>query len=191
MASCRHDCERKEPAEVASRRDEVPFAPHLGASAELTATKPHRLLDLREGPLALRLPSPVAAACPGQAEQPMHALGLGPPRPPRPLPLPTHRDQTPLPRRQQGREASSSSSTRRRRRPPNFVAASGRVGLSRSCPAAPAGRSVQNTPRSPLAAAIPARSEAIRPGCQTRTTRVERQLHAVAEAVAAAGGRRV
>jgi hypothetical protein len=46
--------ERDEPAQIAGGGHEVPLAPDLRATAELTAPKAHRLLDLREGALALR-----------------------------------------------------------------------------------------------------------------------------------------
>src|SRR2546427_8809924 len=53
--------QREQAAEVAGRRHQIPLAPHLRAPAELTAAKSHRLLDLRERPLALRLALRIAA----------------------------------------------------------------------------------------------------------------------------------
>src|SRR2546422_4268351 len=80
---------REEPAQVAGGCHEVPLAPDIRPTAELAAAKPHRLLDLREWPLALRLAARVPLPRPGEARQSVHAPRLRALRPARALPLPS------------------------------------------------------------------------------------------------------
>src|SRR5207237_6504020 len=95
---------REEPAQVAGGCHEVPLAPDIRPTAELAAAKPHRLLDLRAGPLALRLAARVPPPRPQEAEQSVHALCLDALRPARALPLAPARDQAALALRPQRRE---------------------------------------------------------------------------------------
>src|SRR5207245_5131312 len=87
---------REEPAQVAGGCHEVPLTPDIRPTAELAAAKPHRLLDLREWPLALRLAARVPLPRPGEAEQSVHALRLRALRPARAFPLASDRDQAAL-----------------------------------------------------------------------------------------------
>src|SRR5213594_2376374 len=85
---------REDPAQVAGGCHEVPLAPDTRPTSELAAAKPHRLLDLREWSLALRLAARVPLPRPREAEPSVHALCLRALRPARIPPLPPDRHQT-------------------------------------------------------------------------------------------------
>src|SRR5690606_21300103 len=76
--------------EVERGRHEVPLASCFAFAAERKAPESHPLLDLGEGPLALRLAVPVQLASPRQSHDPMHALRPRSLRPLRRLALSAH-----------------------------------------------------------------------------------------------------